>query len=100
MYKIVLLATAVTVSSPAVAVEVSPSVTAQEGQSAAPADPQQRAQCRALSDQIKHDGMCFTPTVWAIAPNGTLIARDDTCAGSRPASEFLHQLADRELATL
>src|SRR2546423_1846795 len=30
------------------------------------ADPQQRAQCRALSDQIKHDGMCFTPTLWAI----------------------------------
>src|SRR5437764_4167232 len=53
MYKIVLLATAVTVSSPAVAVEVSPSVTAQEGQSAAPADPQQRAQAIQEIEEMK-----------------------------------------------
>src|SRR3954471_4770261 len=44
MYKIVLLATAVSVSSPALAAEVSASATAQEGQSTALADPQQRAQ--------------------------------------------------------
>jgi hypothetical protein len=53
--------------------------------------------CQQVLDQTKHDGMCFTPTMWAFAPDGTLIARDDTCAGTRPASDLFHSLADKTI---
>jgi hypothetical protein len=63
-------------------------------------DATQRAVCNQVLDETKHEGMCFTPTLWAFAPDGTLIARDDTCAGTRPASDLFHSLADKAAAKI
>ncbi|HEY4221508.1 MAG TPA: hypothetical protein VGO62_09200 [Myxococcota bacterium] len=61
-------------------------------------DAEQRKNCQAVVEETKRDGMCFTPTLWAIAPDGTLLARDDTCKDEHEASVIFHHLADKELA--
>ncbi len=54
-------------------------------------------ECRQAQQWSRQIGGCYTPTVWAFAPDGKLIARDDTCKDSRPGAGFFHAFAAREL---
>lgn len=60
-------------------------------------DRESKRRCQAVLKAFEGIGACFTPTLWALAPDGRLLARDDTCQDRRPAQALLKELAVREL---
>jgi hypothetical protein len=62
-------------------------------------NPEQKKECRRVVKELQQFGGCFTPTLWAFAPDGSLLARDDTCKDQRPAQDLFQSLARRELKT-
>lgn len=60
-------------------------------------DREAKRRCQAVLKELAGIGACFTPTLWVLAPDGRLLARDDTCRDTRPAQALLKDLAIREL---